>query len=287
MPHNRGNRQRGEGKKPSRSIVLTVLVLLLATAGLVMSGIRSSSGQDAPVRTARAAGAPHYDSLEIPHDPAGKGIQRVDYEGFSLGFNKENGTADWAGWELLGSETYGEIPRSDNFWRDESVDGCPERSDYTRSGYDRGHLCPAADQKWSERAMNDSFSMANMTPQAGALNRGAWNTLEEKERLWARRDSALVIVAGPVYSDSDRERIGNGVRVPGAFYKVILAPYLDEPRAIGFIYPNQRCPGNMRDYSMSVDEVERITGLDFFPYLPDDIEDRVESVYSFKQWDSR
>jgi len=110
--------------------------------------------------------------------------------------------------------------------------------------------------------MNDCFVMTNMTPQVHALNNGAWKTLEKKERLWSQRDSALVIVAGPIYADSDTKRIGDsGVRVPSAFYKVLLAPYLSNPR-------------------------ERLTGLDFFYNLPDDIENRVEANSSFTIWDT-
>ena len=129
--------------------------------------------------------------------------------------------------------------------------------------------------------------MANMCPQDHALNAGAWNTLEGRERDWARRDSALVIVAGPVYSAEDRQTIGGGVLVPGAFFKVILAPYLEQPRAIAFVYPNMSAPGNMQNYVVTVDEVEKLTGLDFFSALPDDIENEVESKSSFREWNRR
>ena len=220
----------------------------------------------------------------------GEGVteQIIEYEGFRVSFNKDNKTPNWVAWELLGSETEGDVSRSNNFWQDINVEGCPTTYDYTGSGYDRGHLCPAADQKWSVEAMNDCFSLANMAPQDHALNSGAWATLEKKERLWAQRDSAIVIIAGPIYEKSDTKRIGeSGVRVPSAFYKVIIAPYVDNPRGIGFVYPNMSSPGNMKDYSMSIDEVEEITGIDFFYNLPDDLEEKIESVASFKEWDKR
>lgn len=211
----------------------------------------------------------------------------VSYNGFRLSFNPENHTPNWVAWELLGTETEGNELRSDKFWKDTGVEGCADPRDYVRSGYDRGHIVPAADQKWSTESMEDCFAMTNICPQEHALNSGAWNTLENKSRLWARRDSALVIVAGPIFESGDRKRIGaTGVRVPSAFFKVILAPYVDEPRAIGFVYPNMSAPGNMQLYSMTVDEVERITGYDFFHNLPDSIENRVESVTSFKEWNS-
>lgn len=276
-----------------------VLALLLIAGFLAISLLNSnrkrnhsSDGNLQAAETSMPAGIAsanpaHIPGLEIPADsrPHKEKLVRKDYEGFTLAFNPANHTPDWVGWELLKSEADGEISRSNRFWQDEEVEGCPLSADYSNSGYDRGHLCPAADQKWSEEAMRDCFVMTNMCPQDHALNAGAWQTLEKKERLWAERDSALVIVAGPIYSDSDKKRIGEaGVRVPSAFFKVILAPYVENPRAIGFIYPNMTAPGNMENYSMSVDEVEAITGLDFFSALPDELENRIESVKSFTEW---
>lgn len=238
---------------------------------------------DSPVRERIAA-----KNLDYAKVADGIPEQIVEYEGFRVSFNKDNKTPNWVAWELLGTETEGSEGRYNTFWQDENVEGCPTTHDYSRSGYDRGHLCPAADQKWSHKAMVDCFSLANMAPQDHSLNSGAWSTLEKKERLWAQRDSAIVIIAGPIYQDSDTKRIGQaGVRVPGAFYKVILAPYADPPRGIGFVYPNMSSPGNMRDYSMSIDEVEKITGIDFFFNLPDSIENEIEAVASFKEWDKR
>lgn len=235
-----------------------------------------------------ASGGHRYSGLEKVTIPSDIPTQIKEYEGFTVNFNASNRTPNYVVWELLGSEASGTHPRSDNFWQDSAIKNCPEKSDYKNSGYDRGHMFPAADAKYSARAMDDCFVMANMCPQVHALNGGAWKTLEEKERLWAERDSALIIVAGPIYSSSDRERIGEaGVRVPSYFFKALLAPYLSEPRAIAFVYPNTRAPGNMRNYSMSIDELEELTGFDFFPALPDDVENRVESQVSFKAWDKR
>ncbi len=219
--------------------------------------------------------------------PAGTPSQVMDYTGFRLSFNKDNRTPNWVAWSLEDHETSGAQKRGNLFWGDERVEGTPLPDDYKRSGYDRGHLCPAADQKWSQDAMHDCFVMTNMAPQARALNSGAWNTLEDMSRRWARRDGRLVIVAGPLYDKGDRERIGSGVRVPGAFYKAILAPDAKPARAIAFVYPNMSAPGNMQNYSMSIDELEALTGYDFFSALPDDIENAVESSASFREWNKR
>lgn len=227
----------------------------------------------------------HYEGLENVTIPSGLTSQIKEYTGFKLSYNKDNRTPNYVVWELLGTEVGGSVSRTDNFWQDNDIEGCTKHSDYTRSGYDRGHMCPAADQKWSEEAMNDCFVMANMCPQLHELNAGAWEKLEEKERTWAKRDSAVMIIAGPIYTEDDDKNIESSkVRIPGAFFKVLIAPYLNEPRGIAFVYPHMNCPGNMQDYATSIDEVEKITGFDFFSELPDEIENKIESAYSFTDW---
>ena len=229
----------------------------------------------------------HYADLDLVDAPKGLNQQHKQYTGFKVSFNSDNKTPNYVTWELLGSEVSNAVDRTDNFWQDTEIKGCPTSRDYTGSGYDRGHICPAADQKWSLEAMNDCFVMANICPQDHQLNAGAWNTLENKERQWAQRDSAIIIVAGPIYSEEDNKRIGNaGVRVPGAFFKAIIAPYSENPKGIAFVYPNMASPGNMESYAMSIDEVEEITGLDLFYALPDDIENKIEAEFSFKEWNS-
>ena len=133
--------------------------------------------------------------------------------------------------------------------------------------------------------MEDCFVMANICPQDHNLNSNAWSTLEAKERQWAKRDSAIMIIAGPIYTKNDTQRIGpTGVRVPGAFFKAFLAPYVKEPRAIAFVYPNMSSPGNMEKYAMSIDNLEKLLGYDLFPALPDSIENIVEAEFSFTEW---
>jgi endonuclease G len=234
------------------------------------------------------ATANHYPNLRMVRIDATIPSQYKEYSGFALSFNAKNHTPNWVAWELLGTETDGDVPRAKSFWQDNDIDGCPNTKDYTKSGYDRGHMMPAADNKISEERMSDCFVLANMCPQVHELNDGAWKTLEQKERIWAQRDSCLIIVSGPIYAKSDKEYIGNiGVRVPSSFFKVIIAPYLDKPRGIGFVYPNMRAPGNMQNYSMTIDEVEKITGYDFFYALPDELENEIESKTSFKEWNKQ
>ncbi len=211
--------------------------------------------------------------------------QIKNYEGFIVSFNKENHTPNYVAWELLPGETDGQVPRKSNFWTDPDIKGCAEDNDYRRSGFDRGHICPAADQKWSEQAMTDCFSFANICPQDHRLNSGAWSTLEKRERTWARNHNGLIIVSGPIYEKSDTQTIGTTkVRVPSAFFKVFLAHKVEKPQAVAVVYPNMSAYGNMSNYYMAVDDLEKITGFDFFYNLPDNIETEIENTFNSKQW---
>lgn len=261
-------------------------IMVALGIGAVIWGTAPATGLfEHDPKTTSEDGAQRFEGLQQVKMPSATPSQIKEYEGFTVSFNSQNHTPNWVAWELLGTETEGPNTRSDKFWGDPDINGCPEPTDYKRSGYDKGHMCPAADQKWSTKAMNDCFVMTNMCPQQHALNAGAWKTLEEKERQWAKRDSALVIIAGPVYDASDRHAVGPiGVRVPSAFFKILLAPYAEQPRAIAFVYPNMSAPGNMQQYATTVDAVEELTGYDFFAALPDDVEQAVESTFSFNDW---
>lgn len=259
--------------------------ITLACGLTVSSCAKGNNGDEPEIDKPENPGVKHYPGLESVKLPSDLVEQIKEYTGFTVSFNKDNHTPNYVAWELLGTEVSTEIPRSDNFWQDPEIIGCPEHRDYSYSGYDRGHMCPAADQKWSQQAMDDCFVMANMCPQIHELNAGAWETLESKERQWAQRDSAIVIIAGPIYYGTNQKRLGNiGVRVPDAYFKAILAPYVAQPRAIAFVYPNMDAPGNMQDYAMSVDDLEKELGYDLFHELPDELENKVEATFSFTEW---
>lgn len=209
--------------------------------------------------------------------------RRVDYLGYTVSFNPDLRIPDYVVYELTRQETEGEEERARHFERDERVEGCPQPSDYTRSGYDRGHMAPAADMKWSEQAMRESFYMTNICPQNHALNAGAWKRLEEKTRDWAERDSALVVVSGPIVSGNPA-RLPSGVAVPEGFFKVLLAPFANPIRGIAFIYKNEGGQKRLEQQAVSIDEVETATGLDFFSSLPDELENRIEESCNFNEW---
>lgn len=192
----------------------------------------------------------------------------------------------WVAWHLTAEHTDGEYGRKGlKFAEDEDV---PEPratdSDYYNSGYDRGHLCPSADCKWSDEAQRQSFLFTNACPQDHGLNAGDWNEMEQQCRRWAREFGSLYIVSGPILYKGKHKTIGrNKVTVPEAFFKVVLCME-GEPKAIGFIYKNTSGNRPKQSYVNTVDEVERITGFDFFPALPDDTEAAVEATVNLSDW---
>ncbi len=209
----------------------------------------------------------------------------LDYNAFTVSFNPELHVPNWVAWELTADETYGTTPRYNKFSADPAVDGSAETWDYSYSGYDRGHMAPAGDMKWSDEAMKSTFYLTNICPQAKSLNTGAWKRLEEKCRQWARADSSLIIICGPVLTDTIKEYLGDTrVAVPKRFFKVILSPNAVPMRGIAFVMPNGTVTGGIQKAATSIAEVEKITGHDFFSALPDSIEAEVESQNDFHFW---
>jgi len=225
-------------------------------------------------------------NLEIPaklKDRSEKILKRSNY---TISYNRNWNQPNWVAWELNKNETKGRNNRNEEFTADPDLAEAyqVESYDYSGSGYDRGHMCPAGDNHFDEKAMNESFYMSNICPQNHELNAGKWNDLEIACRKWANRYQQLFIVCGPIIDKRNGKRIGkeHEIIVPEKFFKVILITSTKPARAIGYIFENN---GSDRPYKVhSIDEVEKITGMDFFPNLPDKIEDLVESRYEASDW---
>ncbi|RHK51623.1 DNA/RNA non-specific endonuclease [Leyella stercorea] len=243
-----------------------------------------ASGSKKSSATAVADG--EYTDLEIPARLTSVPEQILHRTGYTVSYNSNRRVPNWVAWCLTAERLTGNSKRSDAKFHEDTDVSEPRAVDfdYVRSGYDRGHMCPAGDNKWSAQAMDESFLFTNICPQAPQLNRGDWNEMEQACRKWAKQDGALYIVCGPIFYKNSKKTIGkNRVSVPDAFFKVVLC-MTGEPKAIGFIYKNGDGNRPKGDYANSVDEVERITGIDFFPALPDDIENKVEATCNPDDW---
>lgn len=234
-----------------------------------------------------------YDTNAIPSsrrllkvvNPHGLTTHLIHYKGMDVNFNRDTHNPNWVAWELTADEAAGGQSRSNNFRADHSITGSADPSDYRNSGWDRGHMAPAGDMKWDKQTMEESFYMTNIVPQNQSLNRSSWNKLEQKCRTRATNDSAIYIICGPIPGEQPLAHIGiNQVEVPARLFKVILSPYANPPRGIGFIFNNTEDHGGMQQCAVSIDEVERVTGYDFFSALPDSIEADLESQCNFNLW---
>ncbi len=211
--------------------------------------------------------------------------QVVVHTGYTLSYNETYEQANWVAYELTSSEAIGLYKRYNRFVPDDKVTtGTADNIDYAHSGFDRGHLAPAADMGWSEQSMRESFYYSNMSPQLPAFNRGIWKRLEIFVRSYALAHHSLYIVTGPVLMPGLSFIGPHQVAVPAFFYKVLLDTTHSPGIGIGFIVPNKGSSMPLEKYAVSIDEVERMTGIDFFPSLTDDTEVLIESKFDLNKW---
>ena len=226
-------------------------------------------------------------NTEIPRLKEKRQEQVIKHEGYTVSYNSEYRIANWVAYELTATEAKSKkTERSNKFVSDPQVKGATAMNeDYTRSGYDRGHLAPAGDMKWSAKAMRESFYLSNICPQKPKLNRGIWKDLEEQCRLWALDNGSLLIVTGPVIT-GDMKRLGkNKVAIPKSFYKVLCYHTEKGYKGIVFLFENRDYKDNsLKSMVIPIDSVEKVTGIDFFPSIPDDQEKEMEATVDWSSW---
>ena len=225
--------------------------------------------------------------LAIPQFTKSTKSQVIEHIGYTVSYNEQRRNPNWVAYELTGEEVDGTEPRGSKFIPDPDVIGRQAvDNDYKNSdGWDRGHHAPAADMKWSKQAMDESFYLSNVSPQNSNLNSGVWKSIEELTRDNAKKYGRILVVTGPAFTSAEGlGSIGdNKVLIPNAFYKVLLA-YDGGYTGIGFYCENVAGKKKLDHYAKSIDEIEEITGIDFFPRLPDEIETSIESKFDWDDW---
>ena len=276
-----GKRRKKKGSILKKLIALLVIFILMF---IIMCILTKDMERDTENTTGEST---RIENLELPSPIAGEEI--IKHTGYTLSYNEENELPSYVAYELTKDEVLGPVERNDSFREDPYVrTGSATLEDYRGSGYDRGHMAPAADFKWSEKAMEDTFYMSNMAPQDPSFNRGIWADLEAVVRNMAYDEGTIYVVTGPVLTDGPYKTIGeNKVSVPKNFYKVVLKYDGDNSKAIGFVLENENSDRDIESFALSVDEVEKITGIDFFPLLEDTIEENVERKEDTSDWTFR
>ena len=227
-------------------------------------------------------------NFDIPLPLQGIPEQIIYKDHYIVSYNKNNKIPNWVAWCLTSEHTRGDVKRPGNAWHEDLNVPTPRATpaDYKGSGWTRGHMCPAGDNKWDEKAMYDTFVFSNCCPQNSNLNSGTWNQIEIASRRWAEKYGKLYIVCGPILFRQEHETIGeNKVVVPEAFFKVIVCLDKEQEKGIGFICRNTDGNRNKDQYVNSIKQVERITGITFFPHLKSEIANKVKNKANIGDWE--
>lgn len=219
--------------------------------------------------------------VEINLEPVSSG-QIVRHTYYSLAYSEENEQASWVYYELSSEDLNGTQSRTDDFRADPAIStGSSSLNDFKSSGYDRGHLCPAADMNRNKIAMSESFFLSNMSPQMPGFNRGIWSVAEDQVREWTLKYQKLYVVTGPVFQNNIGTIGLNEVTIPGYYFKIIFD---GKDHMIGLILPHASSTQSLDQFVVSIDQIEQQTGIDFFKGLDDQLEKNLEGGVSTSGW---
>ena len=253
-----------------RNLLLPLLLALLTAVG---------DSAEPPVKS------PAERSVNLLLGIPSESDQMIDRSGFALGYSKSRRQALWVSYILTAEHLNSpQVKRSNKFRPDPLLKFTPVRpQQYNRTGFDRGHLAPASDMTYSHETMEQSFYMTNISPQLPACNRGIWKRIETQIRAWARQESRLYVITGPVFTGESRFMKNTDISIPDAFYKVAL-DMTPPMKMIAFLVPNRASKKPIRSFVVTVDEVEAITGMNFFSNLDDPVENELEKTADITGW---
>ena len=256
------------------------IVVLAVFAVIVIFGIKGATKQ--PVSMEKQTSF-------LPISAKGTPEQILTRKGYTVSYNKETKIPNWVAWHLTAEHTTGPNRRPGSAWHEDMQVLAPRATlaDYRDAMWTRGHMCPAGDNKWDSDAMYETFLFTNCCPQHANLNSGVWNQIEMSCRRWADKYGDIYIVCGPILFRQEHETIGpNKVVVPEAFFKVVLC-LNGTPKGIGFVCRNTDGSRAKDFYVNTISQVERITGMTFFPNLPKEIAKSVKDMADLSKWDKK
>ena len=272
--------------KKSSSILGAVLLLALCAIYLLQEETEFLSGI---IPGAAGGGEPVPEGLmELPAVYDDDII--LTHKGFVISYNAEARIPEWVAYELTADETRGDAERDESMFRMDPTYGRTQamREDYYDSGWTRGHMACAGDFQWDEEAMDETFYLTNICPQDRELNKGDWNYLEKQVRRWARDYGHVWVVTGPMIGGNRYGTIGDrDVTVPDSFFKAVLTEKNGKYRSIAFVMDNDDKRYWLDECAVTVNGLEAMTGQDFFPLLPDSVEEEVESQLRLQDWGIR
>ncbi|MGZ9735137.1 DNA/RNA non-specific endonuclease [Flavobacterium sp. GNP002] len=217
--------------------------------------------------------------------PSSSTNQVVKHQYYTLSYNEVHEQAEWVAYELKKDYIKNNNFKRPFFIEDDKVKtGSADWRNYKNTKYDKGHLCPAGDMEFALDAYNDTFFTSNISPQVRNFNNGVWNRLEQKVRYWAVKYDGIYVITGGVLESSLMTIGKEKVSVPKFFYKILLDNSGEELKMIGFLVPNTESNKPLYSFVVSVDYIEKLTGINFFPKLNDNIENQLEKSNDYKNW---
>jgi len=211
--------------------------------------------------------------------------QIVHHQNYSLSYSEPHEQAEWVAYELKASHLSSTNHKRPYFEIDSAVNtGAAHWRNYKKSGYDKGHLCPAGDRRFTKEAHDETFLTSNITPQEHQFNAGVWNRLEQKVRYWAKKNDGVFVITGGVLENNLKSIGDEAVSVPNQFFKVILDNTNGKIKMLAFLMEHKDSDVPLYKFVVPVDSIEALTGIDFFPVLDDTIEDQLEGSSGYKSW---
>ena len=256
-------------------IIYALLIIIVSIAFFIFEQYTPESTQETQGPTISG-----FDFL-----PTSTTGQIISHDFLTLSYNEKYEQAEWVAHELKASHISRTNRKRPYFIYDPLVKSkSANYRNYKKSGYDRGHLCPAGDRKFSVKAFNETFFTSNISPQKHDFNSGIWNRLEQKTRYWVNKEKQLYVITGGVLTDGLKTIGQEKVAVPNQFYKILLDYSKPEIKAIAFLIPHEDSNLPLYKFVVSIDEIESLTAIDFFPQLPDTLENRLEKSSNYKNW---
>ena len=261
----------------NKALVYPLLILLIS---LIIYLLYPSSGENKIDENVNPINESSFNYL-----PTSTTNQVISHNYYTLSYNEDAEQAEWVAYELKKEHISRTHRKRPYFIRDKKVKTkSADYKNYKKSGYSKGHLCPAGDRKFSEKAFNETFLTSNISPQKLDFNAGIWNRLEQKTRYWANKERQLYIITGGILNDNLLTIGKEKVAVPKQFYKILLDYSQPQIKAIAFLIPHQESKEPLYKFVVSIDKIETLTSIDFFPALSDDIENNLEANSNYKNW---
>ena len=264
-----------------RKPIFTIIAIIIAIA-IYSYDFYLNSEAKAEIVTEGQSVKANTNEYFLPTSTTG---QITHHQNYSLSYSEPHEQAEWVAYELKASHISSTNHKRPYFEIDKSVKtGAAHWRNYKKSGYDKGHLCPAGDRRFTKAAHDETFLTSNISPQEHQFNAGVWNRLEQKVRYWAKKNDGIFVVTGGVLKPNLKTIGDDNVAVPNQFYKVILDNTNGKTKVLAFLMDHEDSNLPLYKFVVSVDSIEALTGIDFFPELEDSIENKLEASSSYKNW---